>query len=224
MLFDLMRGNLTFGGVIAQVLVILLMIFLVLPVHEFAHAGVAYLMGDKAIRRRGRLTLNPLYHIDIMGALCMLLLGFGWAKAVPIDPRNFKNPKVGMAITALAGPVSNVLCGMLGGVILAGLVRFSPEFLVFSTIGKYVYIFLLYYVQINATLAVFNMIPIPPLDGSKVLFMFLPDSAVQFCYRYQQYSFILIYALLLTNVLDGVIGAGSSFIFDLCTFFVFRGI
>lgn len=218
MLFNLIRNGFSFETVIIHILVILLMIFLILPVHEFAHAGVAYLLGDKAIKHRGRLSLNPLKHIDIAGALCMLFFGFGWAKAVPVDPRNFKKPKLHMGLTALAGPVSNILCGMLGGGVLVLLGHFAP-FVLMTKFGGYLMIFLSYYISINVSLAVFNLIPIPPLDGSKVLFIFLPDKAVEFCYRYQGYSFILIYVLLLTNALDGIISYLSGFLFDFCLFF-----
>ncbi len=225
MLIDLVKGIISGNGfdmwdIISRIAVMLLMIFLILPVHEFAHAGVAYLLGDKPIRRRGRLSLNPLNHVDITGALCMLLFNFGWAKAVPVDPRNFKKPKLYMGITALAGPVSNILCGMLGGGIHLLLLYLAPEFIYTTFIGQFVYMFLYYYVSINASLAVFNLIPIPPLDGSKVLFVFLPDRAVEFCYRYQRYSFILIYILVFTGALNGVLNTLTSIVFSLCYFFM----
>ena len=105
MLYQLLRGNIDFFSIVAQILAVLLIIFLILPLHEWAHAFTASLLGDKSIKYRGRLSLNPLSHIDPLGALCMLLFGFGWAKPVPIDPRNFKNSKIGMAVTAVMGPV-----------------------------------------------------------------------------------------------------------------------
>lgn len=108
------NGNLDFGSVIAEILAVLVIIFLILPFHEWAHAFTASLLGDKAVKGRGRLSINPLSHIDPMGALCMLLFGFGWAKPVPIDPRNFKNPKVGMAITAIIGPIANIVAAFVG--------------------------------------------------------------------------------------------------------------
>lgn len=221
MLFDLLRGNMTFESALVHIAVILLMIFLILPVHEFAHAGVAYLLGDRGIKYRGRLSLNPLAHIDIVGSLMMLFIGVGWAKPVPVNPGAFRKPKLYMGITALAGPVSNILCGMFGGLVLAVLQNTAFLWLYTTEAGYFVFLFLWYYISINASLAVFNMIPIPPLDGSKVLFIFLPDRIVNMFYRYQQYSFILLMVLVYSNVLDGILSFCSGFVFDLCTFFAF---
>jgi len=224
MLLDLFNSIRTTGGVdfksvMIQLAVMMLMIFLILPVHEFAHAGVAYLLGDKDIRHRGRLSLNPLVHIDPMGALCMLVFGFGWAKPVPVNPNRFKYPKLYMGICAFAGPLSNILCGMLGGGILLLLAHNAPGFMFVSEVGYYVWMFLSYYITINAALAVFNLLPIPPLDGSKVLFIFLPDRIVNTFYRYQQYTAIAIFILLYAGVFDGVLGAGQDFVLKLCLFF-----
>ncbi len=201
-LIALMQGSGDFMSIVIHILAILMIIFLVLPFHEWAHAWVASLLGDTSIKYRGRLSLNPLSHIDYMGALCLLLFGFGWAKPVPVDDRNFKNPKVGMAITALAGPVANIVAALVGGFIFFGVLTFAPEFIATTLVGGYVAMFLQYYVVINCSLAVFNLIPIPPLDGSKILFAFLPDKYVYKFYQYQQmFSFILI-ALLFVGILD----------------------
>ncbi len=219
MLFSLLRGNMDFQSIVIHFAVVFLMIFLILPVHEFAHAGVAYLLGDKSIKYRNRLSLNPLKHIDITGALCMLFLGFGWAKAVPIYPGNFRKPKLYMGLTALAGPVSNILCGMVGGAFALLYFKTTTATFFYSAVGSFIWNFLLYYVSINVSLAVFNLIPIPPLDGSRVLSIFLPDRAVNFIYRYERYSFFIVILLSFTGILDYIMGIFTPFLMRLCFFF-----
>lgn len=219
MLFNLLRGNMDLHSVLVHFAVVFLMIFLILPVHEFAHAGVAYLLGDKSIKYRGRLSLNPVKHIDIAGALCMLLFGFGWAKPVPIHPGNFKMPKLYMGITALAGPVSNILCGMLGGALTLLYVNLTSVEFFYSTAGIFVWDFLTYYVSINVSLAVFNLIPIPPLDGSRVVSIFLPNKAVNFIYRIERYTFLLVIILSYTGVLSYIMNLFTPFLVRLCFFF-----
>lgn len=201
MLFALISGHLDFMTAVAQILASLLVIFLIMPFHEWAHAFVAYKLGDTGIKSRGRLSLNPLEHIDPFGALMIILIGFGWAKPVPIDDRNFKNPKVGMGISALAGPVANFIAALAGGFILSALYKFAYSFMASNTIGIYLGIFLAYYILLNICLAVFNLVPIPPLDGSKVLFMFLPDKWVYNIYKYENVFFIIILVLIWFNIL-----------------------
>lgn len=209
MLSQLLSGRFDFYSIVAEILAVLLIIFLILPFHEWAHAFTASLLGDKAVKQRGRLSLNPLSHIDPVGALCMLLFGFGWAKPVPIDPRNFKNPKLGMAITAVMGPVSNLIAALAGMLVYKLLYYFAIGFLV-TTLGEYVSVFLSFYISCNISLAIFNLIPIPPLDGSKVLFLFLPDNAVNFCYRYQMIFFIVLFVALYLGILDGLLGWATN--------------
>ncbi len=211
MLFDLLRGNLDFTTAVIQVLAILVIVFLILPFHEWAHAFTASKLGDTSIKYRGRLTLNPMAHIDPFGALALLLFGFGWAKPVPIDPRNFKRPKLDMAIVALMGPVANIVAALAGGLIFHAVNAFTNGFFplvqggnVYSLniFGYYLYIFLSFYIQVNCALAVFNLLPIPPLDGSKILFAFLPDRMVVKFYQYQQIISIVLIVLIFSRVLS----------------------
>lgn len=210
MLFSLFSGTLSFDQALVQIIAILIIIFLVLPFHEWAHAFTASLLGDKSIRYRGRLTLNPLSHIDPFGALCLLLFNFGWAKPVPIDTRNFKRPRLYMAICALMGPIANIVAGLFGGFILMAIMKFAPSSFFASQVGSYIATFFSFYIQVNVTLAVFNLIPIPPLDGSKILFAFLPEKATYALYKYSQYFFILIFVLLWTGVLSVPLGFLSN--------------
>ncbi len=205
MLSQLLSGNFTIQTIIAEILAVLVIIFLILPFHEWAHAQTAYLLGDKGIKQRGRLSLNPLSHIDPVGALAMLFIGFGWAKPVPVDARYFKNPKVGMAITAFMGPVANLIAALAGLFVFHTLWCIVPTFFTAGGFGSYVLAFLQFYIIVNVNLAVFNLLPIPPLDGSKILFVFLPDKAVMFFYRYQMFFMIGLIVLLWAGPLSYVL-------------------
>ncbi|MBO6055297.1 MAG: site-2 protease family protein [Oscillospiraceae bacterium] len=171
---------------------------LCIAVHETCHGLAALALGDDTAKREGRLSLNPLRHIDPVGLLMMVFFHFGWARPVRVNMYRFKNPKAGMAITALAGPVSNIVLCLIGLMILYPVSYVSGS----SKVMQYVLMFLSELVLISAGLAIFNFFPIPPLDGSKVLFSLLPDRAYAKLMQYERYGMILLVILLLSNMLD----------------------
>ena len=200
MLMSLLSGEMTFTTLIMYISASLIIIFFVLPIHEFAHGFTAVQLGDKTPKYQGRLTLNPFAHIDYFGALAILLFGFGWAKPVQINMRNFKNPKWGMAISALAGPLSNIIFAFLTLCLWKGL--FLMGFRSVMDDNGYVFILLSYLITINIYLAVFNLLPIPPLDGSRLLSAFLPDRIYYKIMQYEQFIIWGIFILLWVGVLD----------------------
>lgn len=155
-----------------QVILIPVIIF-ALSFHEFSHGWMAYRFGDPTAKNAGRLTLNPMAHLDIFGSLALYFMGFGWAKPVPVDPRYLANPKRDMMWIALAGPVSNLMVAFLSGVLLSILLRMG-----FISGQSSLTMVLIMSLQINLVLAIFNFIPIPPLDGSRILGGLIP-------YKYQ---------------------------------------
>ena len=179
-------------------------IFLIISVHETAHGFIAYKMGDNTAKDMGRLTLNPIKHLDIMGAICMLLFGFGWAKPVPVNPMNFKKRDKGMVLTALAGPVSNILMAFLGVILWTVLKAYNviPPTLA----GGFINQFLIVFIMLNVAFAVFNLLPVPPLDGSKIVEPLLPPKARIWMGRNEWILSIVLMALLLFGALTPVLG------------------
>lgn len=206
MLSELLSGSMDFSSVIIYILSSLIVIFLTLPVHEYAHGWTAVKLGDPTPRYQGRLSFSPFAHIDYIGALCIILFGFGWAKPVQVNSFNFRNPKKDMAITALAGPVSNIIMATAAMLISNAIIAFAPM----VTVTLYVFYFFYFIAQINISLAVFNLIPIPPLDGSRLLSALLPDRIYYKIMRYERYFFILLIGLLYLGVLDGVLNTLSG--------------
>lgn len=182
-------------------------ILIALTVHEYAHGRAALALGDPTASYMGRLSLNPLKHIDPLGALMMLFVGFGWAKPVPVNPRYFKNPKKGMAITALMGPLSNVVLAIIsallyiliyrGGLWLFAQIAYTT-FMV--SLWQAVLLFLSVLHTLNLSLALFNLIPLPPLDGSRILGLFLPQKAYVAILRHERQIY---YGVLLWLLLGG---------------------
>lgn len=210
-LMSLVRGgSVDIMSVVMQIAAVFVIIFLVLPFHEFAHGFVANKLGDPTARLAGRLTFNPLASIDPMGSVFLLLFGFGWAKPVPVDSRYFKNPRTGMVLTALAGPMANLIAAYVGAIIYYALFAFLP----LNNVVWYVLIFLNYYVYINAVLAVFNLVPIPPLDGSKILAGFLSDRARYMFYHYQSQLSLIGMILLVSGFLSGPIAVVENAVGD----------
>lgn len=219
----LFSGNPSQSQIISCVLSVfsvLVIIFVVFPIHECAHGLMAKILGDDTAERQGRLTLNPFAHIDPFGALAMFICRIGWAKPTPVNLRNCTKVKqrTALALTSLAGPLANVLLSYIL-VIAYKIVMFNMT----SMAMYYVALGLLYTAQINIYLAVFNLVPIPPFDGFNILSSFLPGKAVYFMQRNQQIIYWVFFALLVFGMLDvpfGLASNGIMWLLDKGSFFV----
>ena len=194
---------------IMSLLLSLPIILLALSLHETAHGYVAYKLGDPTARNLGRITLNPMKHLDPFGFICMLLAGFGWANPVPINSRNFKKPRRDMALSAAAGPASNLLLAIVFTALYKVFTLVTPHINIANEASFYVFfaveLFLYFGISLNISLAVFNLLPVPPLDGSRLLYVFLPPKYYFGLMKYERYISFAIMALLLIGVLDPVI-------------------
>ena len=182
----------------AETLILLIpTLMFALSFHEFAHAWMASKCGDNTAARMGRLTLNPMVHLDIMGSMMILFVGFGWAKPVPVDPRNLKDPRKDMMKVAAAGPISNLLLAMLAGMVwrlLGGTGLLSNS--IFPVL-------IFYFTQINIALAVFNLIPVAPLDGSQIFSGYLMKINPQLAWKIQSYGPQVLFGLILFGYITG---------------------
>jgi Zn-dependent protease len=194
---------------IVQMLYAVPVLLIAFPVHELSHALIAQKLGDPTAKNMGRLTLNPIKHLDPIGTVCLILTGFGWAKPVPINPFNFKNRKGGMALTALAGPLSNLVLGFISLFLLLKLPLpvIAANLLYFSAV-------------INISLCIFNIIPVNPLDGSRILAFFLPDRIEAFLYRYERFIMIGLFLLLFTRVLTRPLVVMVANVFNNFSYFI----
>lgn len=183
--------------------------------HEYAHALTAYWLGDKTAKEEGRLSLNPIKHIDPIGAIFFLIFKFGWAKPVPVRSLYFKNPKRDFALTAAAGPAMNFILCFIAVPLLAVSFIFKNEI---------AYTFFYFFIVLNVGFAIFNLIPIAPLDGSRILMLFLPSHIYNRVLQYEQFGFIILILLMFTGVFGtyfgGIIYAVSGVFFTMARFIV----
>ena len=186
-------------------------VLLCLTIHETCHGLAAYALGDPTAKSMHRLSLNPLHHIDWFGLFMMFAAGFGWAKPVPVDPRYFKKPKEGMALTALAGPVSNFLLALLLMFISKMIYLYAP----YSAALDVLFTFCLYTAApLSIGLGLFNLVPIPPLDGSKVIAVLLPAELYVKLMRYERYGMLLLLALSLLGISGGFISGSIMRVYE----------
>ncbi len=199
-IFNAMSGRVPWSYAIISCFAVAVIIFVVFPIHECAHGLMAKILGDDTAEREGRLTLNPFSHIDPMGALCMCFCCIGWAKHTPVNINRCRKVKsrTALALTSLAGPVSNILLSYVFIIVAKAI----PLIMSNADTAGYVILGLYYAIVLNVYLAIFNLLPIPPFDGSKILYSFLPAKGINFMERYSQVIYLAFFALLIFGALD----------------------
>ena len=180
-------------------------VLLCISVHEASHGLASYLLGDRTAKAMGRISLNPLRHIDPVGALCLLLFGFGWARPVMVNPYRFKNTKWGMCLVGLAGPLSNLLLALLSAILI-------KIFILTGILNQFLLETFMLLISMNIGLFVFNLIPIPPLDGSKIFLSFVPDRLYYDIMRYERIGWFLLVIALALGVLDPILSTANFYI------------
>lgn len=199
-----------FKELISGLLLSLPGLLLALTVHEFAHGWAADKMGDPTARYSGRLSLNPLAHMDLFGTICLLFFHFGWARPVPINTRNFRNAKWGTIAVSLAGPGANFILALISAFIMGAMEKFVTA----NEMTLFLYKVVLYSLQLNVGLMVFNLIPIPPLDGSKVLMEFLPYKYRFKMYTMERYFSIILLVLIVFDILTPLLSLLRGWVLD----------
>lgn len=195
------------------ILVTVIAVVSAMSIHEMAHALVSYWLGDPTAKSQGRLSLNPFRHIDWLGVLCLLLFHFGWAKPVPVDASYYKDRKTGIIWTSFAGPVANFLLAFLCVLIYMGLIRWVPSFAI-SDAGSFLLVVLATSAGMNIGFGLFNLIPVPPLDGSKVLFSFLPDDQYYRFIEGSPFFMLILIVLIYLGILSGPLSMLQSNIME----------
>ncbi len=188
-------------------------LLIAITIHEFAHARMAYYFGDSSAKNQGRMNLNPISHLDPIGTIMILLVGFGWAKPVPINPYNFNHYRKGLRWVSFAGPMVNFALGFLSLLLLNLLVGAGLQSGLFLQ-------FIVVLMQLNILLAIFNLIPIPPLDGSKILMSFLSDSFLGYYRQLEQYAPLILLVLILTRALGMIIFPLYNVVLSLFSFII----
>ncbi len=211
--FESWFGNGAMG--IAQLLITALCVFFAISIHEVGHGLAAHFLGDDTAKNSGRLSINPIDHLDPIGAICLFLFGFGWANPVPVNPRNFSkvSMKSGMVITSLAGPVTNIIVAFVSLFIMRVL-GLLPVNIVITVL----YILLSSMVSLNLGLAVFNLIPIPPLDGYKILSAILPPKYYFKLMQYERFGFIVLLLFIYLPIFNGLLSGAVMGIYRFLNF------